>query len=177
MIAGRFRTEFIIEALRIILEEKTFSFDGKTYRQIKSTDMGTKVAPSYVNLVMEYLEEQMYSAVGERFDQTFKEYIVQKWKRYLDDCFIFKNGLVFRVNADMNCKSANLIYCITCTSRHENYIGQMGNSICERVRVHKQQIRHPNLRQIPLSEHLDECANGTFKIFPFYKNLRADASY
>ena len=89
----------------------------------------------------------------------------------------FKNGLVFRVIADMNCKSTNLIYCITCTSCHENYISQTGNSLCERVRVHKQQIRHPNLRQIPLSEHLDECANGTFKIFPFYKNLRTDASY
>ena len=35
MIAGRFRTNFIIEAIKIILEENTFSFDGETYRHIK----------------------------------------------------------------------------------------------------------------------------------------------
>ena len=414
MIAGRFRTDFIIEAIRIILEENTFNFDGETYRQTKGTAMGTKVAPSYANLVMAYLEEKMYEDVGNKFGQIFKEYIVQKWKRYLDDCFIFwtksrndledfhiilnslhpsirftietskhelpfldiliklsnnkittdiyykktdthqylnfhschpshtkrnipycmarrlcaivvderlrevrlrelsiflqrqkyplgiiidgiekakqlsiadlrtprpktnsdiipfvhthdpgitnvfttvkanipilmrserikriiphnkiidsrrqplnlkrilsrakfqsetgrnfkvetcgdsrcgicsrdnynyletasektfKNGLVFKVNADMNCKTSNVIYCITCPSCHENYIGQTGNSLCERVRVHKQQIRHPNLRQIPLSGHLEQCANRTFKIFPFYKNIRTDASY
>ena len=89
----------------------------------------------------------------------------------------FKNGQIFRVNADMNCKSTNVIYCITCPSCHENYIGQTGNSLCERVRVQKQQIRHPNLRQIPLSGHLDQCANGTFKIFPFNKNFRTDTNY
>ena len=89
MIAGRCRTDFIIEALTLILEENTFNFDGDTYRQIKGTAMGTKVAPSYANLVMAYLEEKMYDEVGNRFDQMFKEYIVQKWKRYLDDCFIF----------------------------------------------------------------------------------------
>ncbi|KAK3102914.1 hypothetical protein FSP39_014923 [Pinctada imbricata] len=89
----------------------------------------------------------------------------------------FKNGLSFRVNADMNCKSKNLIYCITCPSCNENYIGQTGNALCERVRVHKQQIRHPNLRQIPMSGHLDECANGLFKIFPMYKNYRTEQNY
>ena len=31
----------------------------------------------------------MYEDVGNKFGQIFKEYIVQKWKRYLDDCFIF----------------------------------------------------------------------------------------
>ena len=89
MIAGRCRTDFIIEALTIILEENTFNFDGDTYRQIKGTAMGTKVAPSFANWVMAYYEEKMYDEIGNRFDQMFKEYVIQKWKRYLGDWFIF----------------------------------------------------------------------------------------
>ena len=81
----------------------------------------------------------------------------------------FNNGKEFTVNMDMNCKSENLIYCSTCINCRENYIGQTGNSLCERVRVHKQQIRQPQYRQIPLSEHLEKCANGKFKIFPLFK--------
>ena len=413
MIDTRFETQFIIKAVKIILEENIFNFDDQVYRQIKGTAMGTKVAPSYANLVMGFLEEKLYSQVEEHFDQTFKEFLLEKWKRYLDDCFIFwtksradlskfhtllnslhpsiqfttefserelpfldilikisnnrittdifykktdthqylnfyschpshikrnipycmarricaivldeqlrdtrleelstflrrqnypanlikdgierakrlsvdqlriprpkekkdlipfvnthnpgvtniynvirtnipilmesenmrekltdnsiinskrqpknlkkiltrarfgtdprrsyevktcgdkrcgicsrdnyiylqtgsmiafKNGQSFRVNADMNCKSENLVYCITCPTCKENYIGQTGD-LSDRVRVHKQQIRHPNLRKIPLSAHLDRCASGKFKIFPFYKSPRNDPDY
>ena len=71
-IAGRFRTEFIIKDLRIILEENSLNFDGHTNRQTKGTAIGTKVAPSYENLVMAYLEEKMYDEIGDRFHQIFK---------------------------------------------------------------------------------------------------------
>ena len=69
----------------------------------------------------------------------------------------------------MTCKSANLIYCIKCQNCEQIYIGQTGNSLSERMRVHRQQIRDPSYRQIPLSSHLDTCSGGVFKIFPFYK--------
>ena len=89
-----------------------------------------------------------------------------------------KNDLKLGTN-DLKIEVSCLAYIVfmTCPSCHENYIGQTGNSLCERVRVHKQQIQHPNLRQIPLSGHLDQCANGTFKIFPFLKNFRTDTKY
>ena len=82
----------------------------------------------------------------------------------------FKNGKKFTVNANMTCKSENVIYCITCVNCKENYIGQTGNSVCERVRIHKQQIRQPEYRQIPLSEHLDMCAGGKFNCSEFDAN-------
>ena len=63
MINERFKTDFIIKAIHLVLEENTFNFDGKTYRQIKGTAMGTKVAPSYANLVMGFLEEKLYQEV------------------------------------------------------------------------------------------------------------------
>ena len=83
--------------------------------------------------------------------------------------FSFKCGKTFTIRTNMSCKSRNLIYCMTCTSCGENYIGQTGTKLADRVRVHKQQIRDPSVRNTPCSEHFDLCANGNFLIFPFYK--------
>jgi len=80
-----------------------------------------------------------------------------------------KNGREIYPNANLNCKSVNLIYCIVCSGCNEWYIGQTGSSLCERIRIHRQQIRSPSTRQIPLSEHLDVCGHQTFIVFPFYK--------
>ncbi|XP_036365358.1 uncharacterized protein LOC118766193 [Octopus sinensis] len=54
LIDKRFKTDFITKATQLILEENTFSFNNKTYRRIKGTAMGTKFAPLYANLVMEF---------------------------------------------------------------------------------------------------------------------------
>ena len=37
-----------------------FHFDEKNFLQTKGTAMGTKMAPTYANLVLAYLEEIMY---------------------------------------------------------------------------------------------------------------------
>ena len=81
----------------------------------------------------------------------------------------FKNGMKFNVNSNMTCKSKNLLYCMTCPTCGENYIGQTGTKLTDRVRVHKQQIRDPTLRNTPCSGHFDSCGNGHFHIFPFFK--------
>ena len=54
----------------------------------------------------------------------------------------------------------------------EGYIGQTGNELRKRMTVHRQQIRNPELRMIPLSEHLSKRAKSSskkFSVFPFYK--------
>lgn len=51
----------------------------------------------------------------------------------------------------------------------ENYIGQKGTKLADCVRVHKQQIREPSVRNNPYSEHFDVCGRGRFEIFLFYK--------
>ena len=85
------------------------------------------------------------------------------------------SGQSLFANADMTCKSENLVYCIKCSGCGEVYIGQTGNSLLERNRVHKQQIRQPEYRKIPLSNHLQQCSRGLYKIFPFYKlNVNCD---
>ncbi|OOZ57814.1 hypothetical protein [Solemya velum gill symbiont] len=82
---------------------------------------------------------------------------------------ILKNGMNIKPNANMNCKTKNLVYCITCPGCSEWYIGQTGNSLCERMRIHRQQIRSVETRQIPLSAHLETCGSGHFLVFPFHK--------
>ena len=46
---------------------------------------------------------------------------------------------------------------------------ETGNTLCVRVRVHKQHINTPEYRKIALSEHYDVCRHKQFHIFPEYK--------
>ena len=81
----------------------------------------------------------------------------------------FKCGKSFTVNDNMSCKSKNLLYCITCNTCGEEYIGQTGTQLTARMRVHRQQINDPTTRNTPCSEHFDTCAMGKYSVFPFYK--------
>ena len=72
----------------------------------------------------------------------------------------------------MDCSSKNLLCVIKCEGCEENYIGQTGNDLRKRMTVHRQQIKDPSTRKIPLSAHLSECAGNKdnyFTLFPFYK--------
>ncbi|CAC5419811.1 unnamed protein product [Mytilus coruscus] len=53
--------------------------------------MGTKVAPTYANLVMGYLEIQMYRRSQRKFGHLFYKFLMENWKKYIDDCFILWN--------------------------------------------------------------------------------------
>ena len=56
----------------------------------------------------------------------------------------------------------------------QNYIGETGDVLRNRVTVHKPQIRDPDTRMLGVSAHIDEYAAGLtpqFTIFPFYKIL------
>ena len=74
----------------------------------------------------------------------------------------------FKITADMNCASNNLIYCITCNGCNSQYIGQTGDTVRSRVRVHKQQIAHKEFRMLGMSEHISVC--GKNKTPDFYIN-------
>ena len=64
----------------------------------------------------------------------------------------------FRVKHSMNCTSTNLVYVITCAGCGQNYKGETGDVLRNRVTVHKQQIRDPDTRMLGVSAHIDECA-------------------
>jgi len=95
---------------------------------------------------------------------------------HINECssFTFKNDMSFNIKYPMNCKSKNLIYVITCNGCKEHYIGQTGDHLHSRMRVHKKQIKDPSTRQINVSQHIDECASNAcadikFSVTPLYK--------
>ena len=76
----------------------------------------------------------------------------------------------------MDCTTKNVIYCIKCIGCKNNYIGQTGDQLKNRMTVHRQQINNAEGRQTSLSEHLDNCSKdyNNFMVIPFYKVKRDD---
>ena len=50
------------DLLDIVLKQNYFQFADKMYHQVQGTAMGTKMAPSYANIFMAELEEQLYTS-------------------------------------------------------------------------------------------------------------------
>ena len=90
-IPNRIPKEFIIKGLKLVLQTNTFFFDGKHYLQIRGMAMGQKVAPTYVSLVMAYLELKLHQETEKEYGTENKNYILKNWKRFPDDCFIHWN--------------------------------------------------------------------------------------
>ena len=65
--------------LKLVLENCVFSFQGKFYKQLHSTAMGSPCSPVVANIYMEYFEDL---ALGPEVPVPIKE-----WKRYVDDVF------------------------------------------------------------------------------------------
>ena len=71
----------------------------------------------------------------------------------------------------MSCDSSNLIDVLVCSGCYGEYIGETGinqQKLRDRVRVSRQHIRQPEYQQLKVEEHLRNCLNGEFKIFPFF---------
>ena len=80
--------DFILEGLKIVLECNVFTFDNRTYLQIRGTAMGTKCVQVYVTLVMAYLELKLYQTIEKKYGTDFGTQFQDEWGRYLDDYFI-----------------------------------------------------------------------------------------
>ena len=70
------------KALKLILQENSFEFNGKNYLQIHGTAMGTKMAVAFANIFMAEVETQILN------QSALKPLI---WKRYIDDIFSIWN--------------------------------------------------------------------------------------
>ena len=69
----------LIQLLEVVLTKNNFDFNNRHYLQVGGTAMGTRLAPSYANLFMDYFERKhVYT------------YRIQPllWRRYIDDIFM-----------------------------------------------------------------------------------------
>ncbi len=81
-----------------------------------------------------------------------------------------KSGFTLKTNARFDCMSRNLNYILTCGGCKENYIGQTGDTLRNRMAVHRQQSKDGCLFiPVKADKHFNTCANGSFTVFPFYK--------
>ena len=71
-------TEDLIELTRLVLTKNIFTFAGQHYLQTHGTAMGTHAAPSYANIFMGRLENQILAEVDKK---------PHVWWRYIDDVF------------------------------------------------------------------------------------------
>ena len=95
MLNERISNDFILEALCLILRNNNFNFQGKFYRQLRGTAMGTKVAPVYATLTLGYLELSLYNTINTNYDPLAGNLFLNNYLRYLDDIFlIFDQNLL-----------------------------------------------------------------------------------
>ena len=74
-------TEDLIHVMKYILTKNNFVFEREHYLQIQGTAMGTRMAPSYANILMGDLERKILDKVG-------KKPSIHVWWRYIDDVFV-----------------------------------------------------------------------------------------
>ena len=81
-------------------------------------------------------------------------------------------NLKFEIRSDMSCNSRNLIYVLFCNGCNKRYVGQTGDELRSRVRLHRQHINSPENAPLYVSTHINQCARQTepkFHILPIYK--------
>ena len=74
----------------------------------------------------------------------------------------------FEIRSHFTCDTSNLIYALTCGGCGSNYIGQTERTVRERCGDYRRAINAQNFTQ-GVHEHLFNCANGDFKMTPFFK--------
>jgi hypothetical protein len=83
-----------------------------------------------------------------------------------------QTGKTFYIRTELTCSSNNLIYVLICAGCDEYYIGETGDTIRARVRVHRQHINNANCAPLKVSRHVAACTSFSiikFRVVPFYK--------
>lgn len=81
--------------------------------------------------------------------------------------YFFECGKTFYDNENMSWKSKNLLYCNTCNTCGEDYIGQTGTHLTARMRVYRKQSNDPSTRNAPCCQHFDRYSKEIIKNYSF----------
>ena len=117
--------QFIINAIRIVLEQNTFKFDNRTFLHICGTAMGTKCALVYATMVIAFLEVRLYDKFQECFGLEARQKFQKEWMRYLDDCFIYwdtRLGPVTQLHDILNSLHDNTKFTIETNHQQMNFL-------------------------------------------------------
>ena len=70
-------------------------------------------------------------------------------------------------NANMNCCTKNVIYCLICDTCFSIYIGQTQCMLRNRMTLHRQHTNHPQYAILYCNKHFHTCG-GHFKVIPLF---------
>ena len=87
LIPARFTKNFILESIKLILENNFFIFDEVIYHQIIGTAMGKTFAPPYACLTVGFLEETILfpRLIPHHFSELESRILIDNFFRYIDD--------------------------------------------------------------------------------------------
>ena len=80
------KTESILEALELCLENNYFSFNKKIYQQVGGVGTGIKLAPPYACLGMGKFEKEAFK------NENSQLHRIKLWKRFIDDVLMIFEG-------------------------------------------------------------------------------------
>ena len=89
LLPSRFSKEFVLDAMKFILENNTGYFNGTFYKQIIGTATGIKPAPPYADIAMGYLEINLFYKLRSEISNEVALYFWKYYRRYLDDGMLF----------------------------------------------------------------------------------------
>lgn len=92
---------FLLDAVRFILTNNFFTYDGAIYHQEKGTAMGTRMAPSYANLFMGSFESKFITS-----NNPYVQNIII-YKRFIDDLFILWKGTEYEAKQFVTLLNSN----------------------------------------------------------------------
>ena len=82
----------------------------------------------------------------------------------------------FLLKNSFNCDSSNLIYVVISQGWKEDYIGETGCLVKERINIYRQHIRYPPYQKLAVEQHLSTCGDGKFYMFRFFKIIQENKS-
>ncbi|CAH2329928.1 Hypothetical predicted protein, partial [Pelobates cultripes] len=110
---------FLLDSIHFILSHNFFSFNEEFYLQLQGTAMGTKFAPSYANIFLDFWEKN-FIWTNNPFDAN-----LVFWRRYIDDIlFIWKgseSNLLDFINY-INSNQVNLIFSPVFSQNEINFL-------------------------------------------------------
>ena len=121
-------------------------------------------ACAYAKSVQSLCQSLEYSMIVKLLTESHLEFL--SLKEEAQTCLIYtcQNAILLEI-------SCIGLYVIKCNGCKELYIGETGDKLRTRRTIHAQQKRDPSTRQIPLSEHIDNCSRSIpkFKCFLSFK--------
>ena len=76
------KKQFICRLTNLVLTKNYFEFNNKLYRQTQSTAMGTRMAPTFANIFMKYIELHLIETSPKK---------PKMWLRFIDDILMIWN--------------------------------------------------------------------------------------